>query len=555
MSGSPPAGELDADSSPPGGRWLTPGVAGIGSASLLADAGHEIPTALLPSLLTSTLGAPAAALGAIEGVSDGLAGLARLGGGALADDPQRRQRVAVGGYTTTAVLSAATAGATASWQVAVLRAGAGTARGLRVPARNALLADVVPASAYGRAYGFERAMDNLGAIIGPLLAIGLVAAVGTRWAIALSVIPGMLAAIAIVYAIRHTPRPAKTEHQPIRIKIRPMLRGPLGRLMVGISIFEIGNCAATLLILRATDLLSPGRDTDTATQLAIGLYVTYNIAATLVSLPAGQLGDRTKAPRTLVYGVAAFALAYSFFAIGPETVLGLAPGFIAAGIGIGIVETAEHAAVATLVIVWAARGLHGERHQPAPRGDAPRRYACTFGDSPGLRRARPEPSIGHARERKHAGSLRPPTGTLRRARPGDGTGALRAVGSVRARHPPRRRGRGDRERGGRTHPPHQAGSAARLTRPARGLAYRLDLSAAADRRQHGWIVETGAGHDPHLAPLQLLAAVVAGEDRCRPLAAAGVDHSDRLVTLADDPLVTPLPERDEHGPQRFALLG
>lgn len=134
---------------------------------------------------------------------------------------------------------------------------------LRVPARNALLADVVPASAYGRAYGFERAMDNLGAIIGPVLAIVLVAAVGVRWAIALSVIPGLLAAVAIIYAIRHTPKPVKVEHQPIRIKIRPVLRGRLGRLMLGISHFELGNCAATLLILRATDLLSPRRSADT----------------------------------------------------------------------------------------------------------------------------------------------------------------------------------------------------------------------------------------------------------------------------------------------------
>jgi hypothetical protein len=87
------------------GRWLTPGVRGIGAASLLADVGHEVPTALLPSLLTSTLGAPASALGLIEGVSDGLAGAARLSGGALADDPRRRRAAAVGGYTTTAVLS------------------------------------------------------------------------------------------------------------------------------------------------------------------------------------------------------------------------------------------------------------------------------------------------------------------------------------------------------------------------------------------------------------------------------------------------------------------
>ena len=76
-------------------HWLTPGVRGIGAASFLADVGHEIPTALLPNLLTATLGAPAAALGLIEGIADGLAGAARLAGGAIADDPQRRRAQAV----------------------------------------------------------------------------------------------------------------------------------------------------------------------------------------------------------------------------------------------------------------------------------------------------------------------------------------------------------------------------------------------------------------------------------------------------------------------------
>ena len=187
--------------------WFSRGVAGIGSASLLADVGHEVPTALLPSLLTTTLGAPASALGLIEGVSDGLAGIARFGGGALSDDPGRRRAIAVGGYTTTAVLSSVTGAATSAWQVGVLRAGAWAARGLRVPARNALLADIVDPAVYGRAYGFERAMDNLGAIFGPVLAIGLVALVGTRAAIGISVIPGLLATAAILYAIRHTERP------------------------------------------------------------------------------------------------------------------------------------------------------------------------------------------------------------------------------------------------------------------------------------------------------------------------------------------------------------
>lgn len=341
----------DTSPTPEQKRWLTPGVRGIGAASFLADVGHEIPTALLPSLLTSTLGAPAAALGAIEGVSDALAGAARFGGGILADDPARRRKVAVGGYATTAVLGAATAGATSVWQVGVLRAAAWTARGLRVPARNALLADIVPLGTYGRAYGFERMMDNLGAIFGPLLALGLVAWLGVQWAIGLSVIPGLLAAAAIVYAIRHTPRPTSRDKVPLKIRVRPLLRGELGRLMTAVAAFEVGNVAATLLILRATELLTPGHGTQTATTIALGLYTAYNAAATLTSIPAGRLADRlgVRGPvLVLTGGVAAFALSYGLFAFSGAGLVVLAIPFILAGVGIGAVETAQHSAVAAL---------------------------------------------------------------------------------------------------------------------------------------------------------------------------------------------------------------
>jgi MFS family permease len=341
----------DAPRTEDSGRWLTAGVAGIGSASLLSDAGHEVPTALLPSLLTSTLQAPAAALGVIEGIADGLSGAAKLAGGALADDPQRRRVVAVGGYATTAAFSAAIGAATSVWQVGALRTGAWIARGLRGPARNALLADVAPPAAYGRAYGFERAMDNLGAIIGPLLALGLVAAVGVRWAIGLSVIPGLLAAFAIVYAIRHAPRPAQPQRRPIRLRVRPVLRGRLGRLLAAIAAFEVGNVAATLLILRATELLTPRHGVETATVLALMLYTAYNLAATVASIPAGRAADRL-GPRgpivVLAAGVGLFAAAYAGFAAGGASAALLAAPFAAAGIAIGCVETAEHAVVAAL---------------------------------------------------------------------------------------------------------------------------------------------------------------------------------------------------------------
>jgi len=105
------------------------------------------------------------------------------------------------------------------------------------------------------------------------------------------------------------------------------------------------------LILRASELLAPGRGQDRATQLALGLYVAYNLAATLASIPAGRLGDRRGAVLVLVLGVGLFGLAYAGFAAGPSSVLALAPGFLAAGVAIGCVETAEHAAVAALAPV------------------------------------------------------------------------------------------------------------------------------------------------------------------------------------------------------------
>src|SRR6266567_83029 len=282
-------------------KWLTPGVRGIGLASFLAD------------------------------------------------DPARRRATAVGGYTSTAVLAALIGVASAVWQVAVLRVAAWFSRGLRVPARNALLADMVPAQVYGRAYGFERAMDNLGAVGGPLLALGLVSILGVRTAIMLSVIPGLLAALAILYAIRHLPQATRRERQPLQLRVRPVLQGRLGRLLVGVSIFEIGHIAATLLILRAMQLLTPTLGLNAATQVALLLYTAYNVAATAASIPAGRIGDRRQS-MTLIFtvGVGFFLLAYLGFAVQSPNIVLLVLGFTAAGVAIGCVETSQHAAVAAL---------------------------------------------------------------------------------------------------------------------------------------------------------------------------------------------------------------
>lgn len=346
MTQSEPTVETATSEASP--KWLTPGVRGIGLASFLADMGHEVPTALFASLVVSVLGASAAVLGLIEGLADGLAGLARLLGGPLADDPATRRKTAIGGYISTAVLASLIGAAATVWQVALLRMVAWAARGLRVPARNALLADMVPSEVYGRAYGFEHMMDNLGAVAGPLLALGLVALVGVRTAIVLSVIPGLGAALAMLYAIRHLPRATSRERTPLRITVRPLLKGRLGQVLLGVSFFEVANVATTLLILRATQQLIPSLGLQTATEVAIGLYTGYNAAATLASLPAGRLSDRFGPIGILAAGVFFFLIAYLGFAVSTPNITILAVSFLVAGLAIGCIETCEHAAVATL---------------------------------------------------------------------------------------------------------------------------------------------------------------------------------------------------------------
>lgn len=351
--------EAQADAPLDDGRWLNRSVAAIGAADFFADLGYEIPTSLLPSFLT-TLGAPAAALGLIEGLADGLGGASRLVGGAIADDPSRRRKTAVGGYAATAVLTAAVGAATAVWQAGVLRVAGWMARGLRAPSRSALLTEAVSAEAYGRAFGYHRAMDNLGAMAGPLVALALVALAGVRTAILLSVIPGLLAALAIVIGIRAIPRVKEIEPRALRLRVRPVLRGGLGRLFVAVSAFELGNAAATLIILRATGLLTPGHGRHRATEIALVLYAVYNLTAAAASLIGGRLGDRRGMRLVFALGAAGFALAYAGLSLSGASIVMLAALFALAGIGIGLAETAEGAAVAGLAppeLVGSAFGL------------------------------------------------------------------------------------------------------------------------------------------------------------------------------------------------------
>lgn len=188
-------------------RWLNRTVLGIGLASLFSDWSHEIATTLLPAFL-ATMGVAATWLGVIESVSDGLSSFAKMASGYYTDRLQRRKPIAIAGYVVTALGTAAFGLATSAWHVLLACALAWTGRGVRTPVRKALLAGSVTKETYGRAFGFERMMDTLGAIVGPATAFGLLQAVNHHYPIlfTLTLIPGLLAAAMIAFVVEERER-------------------------------------------------------------------------------------------------------------------------------------------------------------------------------------------------------------------------------------------------------------------------------------------------------------------------------------------------------------
>jgi MFS family permease len=327
-------------------------VGAVGAASFFSDSGHEITTSVLPTFLTTTLGSSAAALGVIDGISDALIGVMKLLGGPLANDPRRRGPIASGGYLGTALATGAIGLSITVWQAGLFRALAWLSRGLRSPARDALLTSLTQTSTHGRAFGLERAGDNLGAVAGPLLAAGLVAWVGVRPALLLAAIPGLFAALAIIVAAREARRRVRGGEHAVgrRLELGALRDAGMLRALVPVALFEFGNIATTLLILRATQLLAtPHRSVAAATSIAILIYAGHNAMATLASLIAGRWYDRAGPRAVFATGAGVYVIAYATFAAGGHHPAVVALAFAAAGAGIGLAEPTQSAVVAQLV--------------------------------------------------------------------------------------------------------------------------------------------------------------------------------------------------------------
>jgi MFS family permease len=332
----------------PGRSWLNRTTLGVSAASLFSDVSHELATAVLPAFLVA-LGAGPAALGWIEGSADGLSALAKLWGGVAADRVRRRKPLASVGYLVTAVGIAAIGLCTAVWQVFVCRVVAWIGRGSRSPARDVLMAEGAPSAAHGRAFGMERAGDAAGAVLGPLLAMLLLArGVEPRHLMFVSLLPGLLAFLSIAWIAVERP------HEPRRASFHlgAELAGtgrPFRRYLVGVLVFGAGDFSRTLLILYATEHVTGALFSLRGAAAAVALYVVHNAVSAGAAFPIGALADRVGHRRVIVGGYVLAAATTLAFALAPPTPSWLLLLFVGSGVYVASEEVAEKSYAASLL--------------------------------------------------------------------------------------------------------------------------------------------------------------------------------------------------------------
>jgi MFS family permease len=335
--------------------WLNRSTLGLALASLFSDVSHELGTAVLPAVLLA-LGAGPAALGWIEGSADGVSAVAKLWGGVLTDRVARRKPLASIGYLVTAV-GVAAIGLCTSWgQILGCRLAAWLGRGSRSAPRDVLMAEATTPATTGKAFGMERAADALGAVIGPLVAVALLArGVEARHVMFASLLPGLLAFLSIVLLVRETPSAIRSERRRSILGSLRKTGRPFHRYLGAILLFGSGDFSRTLLILYATQHLTGSLFSWKAGTLAIALYVLHNAVSSLAAFPIGALTDRVGRRPVLVAGYLFAAATTASFALLSPTPLALTILFFCSGVYIASEEVAEKA-YAVELLPTAVRG-------------------------------------------------------------------------------------------------------------------------------------------------------------------------------------------------------
>jgi MFS family permease len=329
--------------------WLNRTVLGVGLTSLFSDWSHETATAVLPAFLAA-IGAGPLWLGVIEGVADGLSSFAKLAAGHYTDQLKRRKPLAVFGYAFTAIATASFGIATHAVHVLIGRSAAWLGRGVRSPAKKALLAADVPADAYGRAFGLERLMDTLGAILGPLTALWILRATGHsyRKVFLWTLLPGLIAVACFWLLVRE--RPVEVKEAKSFLPGLRALPAEFRRFLLAVGIFGAGDFSHTLLILYATKMLAAEYGMARAASMAVVLYTLHNVFYAASAYLSGWLSDHVP-HRKIVLG-AGYGLAVVtalLLCTATHSLWLLAGIFVLAGLYIGTEEALEDSVSAEMM--------------------------------------------------------------------------------------------------------------------------------------------------------------------------------------------------------------
>jgi MFS family permease len=313
----------------------------LGIISLLNDSASEMIYPLLPVFLTTTLGATPLIVGLIEGTADALSSILKLVAGSISDRLPRRKPFVVGGYAL-ATLSRAWISVAGRWtSVLAARLLDRTGKGIRSAPRDALIADVTPVESRGRAFGFQRALDHTGAVVGPLLAILLldVVHVPMRTVFMIAVIPGAIGVTLLILFLREEPRAP----QP-RDVATPEPRNLPRRFyyaLGSIALFSLANSSDAYLLLQAH-----------AAGVAVGmlpvLWSAHHVIKSLFSTYAGARSDVTDRRNLLIAGWTVYALIYFAFPFARSLTVFVVL-FVAYAIPFTLTEGAERAWIGDLV--------------------------------------------------------------------------------------------------------------------------------------------------------------------------------------------------------------
>jgi MFS family permease len=312
----------------------------LGLISLMNDSASELLYPLVPLYLASVLMAGPKALGVIEGIAEATSSLLKLFAGVLADRTASTKPWVVGGYSLAAAARPLMACAAAWPVVLALRFADRLGKGLRASPRDALLASAVDPAQRGLAFGLHRAMDNAGAVIGPLLATGLLALhLPLRDIFLWTAVPGAIA-IALALCIREPPRIGPAPHSAFSWTLQGFPTA-FKRYLLALALFTLGNSSNMFLLLRARELGLPDY------QVPL-LWALVSAVAMLFSTPLSGLSDRLGRQRLILFGWVIYGVCYLFLGLNSGQPWLLWPLFAGYRLFLAATEGAEKALVADL---------------------------------------------------------------------------------------------------------------------------------------------------------------------------------------------------------------